>query len=150
MIEQGAEEIGNPWPSADLPIVSGPIWNLYSDEQLLERTKAIYSSALRIYSFIVEKWLLDSPTRLHLYRTLPVRLEGWLTPSALKTPREGGWPLDWYFRILPADRHSEVSIELRPGIATYPMMNFSTTMISINKKHSLSMPTVLACRANSV
>ena len=33
----------------------------------------------------------------------------------MKTPREGGWPLDWYFRILPADRHSEVSIELRPG-----------------------------------
>ena len=115
LIEQGAEEIGNPWPSADLPIVSGPIWNIYSDEQLLERTKAIYSGALRIYSFIVERWFPRFSNRLHLYRTLPVRLEGWLTPSALKTPREGGWPLDWYFRILPADRHSEVSIELRPG-----------------------------------
>ena len=115
MIEQGAEEIANPWPSADLPIISGPIWNIYSDEQLLERTKAIFSGALRIYGSIVERWFTRFSNRLRLYRILPVRLEGRLTPNALKTPRQGGWPFDWYFRILPPDRHNEVSIELQPG-----------------------------------
>ena len=117
LIEQGAKEIANPWPSADLPIVSdsGPIWNIFSDEQLLERTKAIYSGALRIYGSIVERWFRRFSNRLHLYRILPVRLEGQLTPSALKTPRQGGWPLDWYFRILPANHQNEVSIELRRG-----------------------------------
>ena len=113
LTDQGVQEITNPWPSVDLPIVSGLIWNSYSDEQLLERTKAIYSAALRIYSTVVERWFPRFSDRLHLYRILPVRLEGWLAPHALKTPTGGGFPLDWCFRILPPGRHNEVAFKLR-------------------------------------
>ena len=115
---QGAKQIESPWPTPDLPIVSGPIWNCYSDERILASTEAIFSGALRIYSSIVERWFPKFCNRLHLYRIMPVLLEGWLTPGALKTSHGRTWPLYWHFRILPENQHNEVSIALQHGDET--------------------------------
>ena len=115
MVEQGAIEIANPWPSADLPVASGPIWNCYSNERLLERTKEIYSGALRIYVSIVEKWFAPFCRRLSLYRILPVRLEGWVRTGQRPSSGRGGPVLDWYVRILPEVQQNEVSFELDFG-----------------------------------
>ena len=125
LTEHGVQEITNPWPSVDLPLGSGLIWNSYSDERLLERTKEIYSAALRIYSTIVERWFPLFSNRLRLYRILPVRLEGWLAPQALKTPAGGGFPLDWCFRILPLGRPNEVAFKLRRETGNVSHVPFS-------------------------
>ena len=116
MVMQGESEIANPWASADLPIVSGSIWNLYSDERLLERTRAIYSAALRTYISIVERWFLRFSRRLAFYRILPVRLEGRIRPSSRETSRNRGPALDWYVRILPEVQQNEVLFELDGGL----------------------------------
>ena len=115
MVEQGATGIANPWPSADLPVISGPIWNCYSSERLLERTKQIYAGALRIYVSIVEKWFAPFCRRLSLYRILPVRLEGWVRTGQRPWSANGGPVLDWYLRILPEVQENEVSFELDFG-----------------------------------
>ena len=112
---QGANEIQEPWPGSDLPRSPGYVWNHYSDQRLLERTIAIYSAALRIYSAVVDRWFACFASRLPLYRILPVRLEGRLTTSSQRTsPRD--WPsLSWYGRILPSGQSSEVAFELAPS-----------------------------------
>ena len=124
LTEQETNEIQSPWPTADRSIVSGSIWNRYSDERLLERTEAIFSGALRIYGSIVKRWFPQFSNRLHLYRILPVRLEGWLTPSALKTSHEKRWPLYWHFRILTEREQNEVCITLQHGDETTVDPNF--------------------------
>ena len=116
MVKQGESEIANPWPNPDLPIASGSIWNLYSDERLLDRTREIYSGALRIYVSIVERWFLAFSFRLPLYRILPVRLEGWITPPRKDPDRDMGPTLDWYVRILPEIQQNEVSLDLNLGL----------------------------------
>ena len=115
LANHGADDIQEPWPSSDLPRSPGYVWNHYSDQRLLERTIAIYSGALRIYSVVVERWFACFASRLALYRLLPVRLEGWLTTCRqLASPRD--WPfLTWYGRILPPGRSSEVAFELAPS-----------------------------------
>ena len=112
IVEQGGTEVSSPWPGPDLPFVSGSIWNLYSDEQLLQRVKEVYSGAIRIYSSIVERWFPQFSRRLPFYRIFPVRVEGWVRPSRKQTSRDRGPVLDWYVRILPEVQPNEVSFEL--------------------------------------
>lgn len=115
MVEQGETEVSNPWPSPDLPVVSGSIWNLYSDERLLQRVKEVYGGAIRVYVSIVERWFPRFSRRLPFYRVFPVRLEGWVRPSRKQTGQTGrgrGPVLDWYVRILPEVQPNEVSFEL--------------------------------------
>ena len=113
--EQGTKEIANPWPSADLPVGSGSIWNFYSDERLLERVTEIYSGALQIYSSIVEKWFLGFSRRLSLYRILPVRLEGRVRPGQRPYSGHEGPGLYSYVRILSEVPRNKVSLELDFG-----------------------------------
>ena len=115
IVEQGETEVSSSWPGPDLPFVSGSIWNLYSDEQLLKRAKEVYSGAIRIYVSIVERWLPRFSRRLPFYRIFPVRLEGWIQPGRKQDSqdtRDRGPVLDWYVRILPEIQPSEVSFEL--------------------------------------
>ena len=115
LAEQGVEEIREPWPSADLPLSPGYVWSNCSDQRLLERTIAIYSSALQIYTATVDRWFACFSVRLPLYRILPVRLEGWLTARQKRSP-ERDWPtLNWYGRILPQGRANEVAFEMAPS-----------------------------------
>ena len=115
IVEHGETEVSRPWPGPDLPIVSGSIWNLYNDEQLLRSVKEIYSGAIRIYVSIVERWFPRFSRRLPFYRILPVRLEGWIQPGRkqdTQDTRDRGPVLDWYVRILPEVQPNEVSFEL--------------------------------------
>ena len=115
MVERGVTEVSSPWPGPDLPFVSGSIWNLYSDEQLLERVKGVYAGAIRIYSSIVERWFPRFSRRLPFYRILPVRLEGWIQPGRKQDSQDIRGPgpvLDWYVRILPEVQSNEVAFEL--------------------------------------
>ena len=119
IVEQGGTEVSSPWPGPDLPLVSGSIWNLYSDEQLLQRVKAVYSGAIRIYSSIVERWFPRFSRRLPFFRIFPVRLEGWIQPGRKQDSRGRGPVLVWYVRILPEVQQNEVSFELDlPGTNT--------------------------------
>ena len=116
MVKQGESEVASPWPNSDLPIVSGSIWEFYSDERLLERTKEIYSGALRIYVSIVERWFPGFCRRLPLYRMLPVKLEGWVKPGRKESERGRGPTLDWHVRIMPESQQNEVLFELDLGL----------------------------------
>ena len=113
MKHQCQSDIADPWPTGDLPKFIGRyVWGNYSDQRLLERTNAVYSAAIRIYSDIIEEWLSCFADRLRLYRLLPMRFEGQLSRT---TGNGDDWPvLEWHGSILPEGRDSEVAFELKP------------------------------------
>ena len=115
-VEDGEDFITEPWPSADQSKSSGWVWGYYSEQRLLERTKAVYAGALRIYENMVDQWFKSFGPRLHLYRVLPVKLEGQLLfpPQQDTVRRRAGPTLDWRPRCLPVDAKSIVDFELGP------------------------------------
>lgn len=110
--EDGENYIVDPWPHPDRLESQGMIWEIYSSQQLLNRTRAVYEGALGIYKALVEKWFRSFGVRLRLYSNYPVRLEGSLVlPSQQATDRAEPW-LHWYPRPLPAGELSSISFEL--------------------------------------
>ncbi len=115
LVDRGDRLIADPWPSADLLTDSGRwVWDLYSDERLLERTIAVYSAALRIYKTMVDKWFGAFRNRLQLNQLLPVRLEGRLTPSREPDATNCGPGLNLRTKSLPVGEQSSVAFDLGP------------------------------------
>ncbi len=115
-VEDGEEFITEPWPSADQPNSSSLVWRFYSEQRLLERTKSVYAGALRIYDNMVKQWFKSFGPRLHLYRVLPIRLEGQLVfpPQQNTVNRHSEPTLVWRPRCLPVDAKSIVDFEVGP------------------------------------
>ena len=114
--QDGEEFILEPWPG---PNKARPIgrsswgWHeTFTKQQLLERTKAVYAAALRIYTSIVDNWFPVFSNRLRLKCILPVRFEGRLfIPNPSSRGRE--WPfLTWWPRPLGEQGESHVAFEL--------------------------------------
>ena len=119
LAEQGITEVANPWPTEDLPIVSGPILKGYSDQRLLERATAIYEGALRIYQSMVVRRFTCFAGRLSYYRLFPVRLEGWLVATQDNSSiREDTRSLVSCTRILPEGQQSKVVFQLATSLST--------------------------------
>ena len=116
LLQQGEEELFEPWPAADLRLSSPSIWSRYSDERLLDRVTRIYSAALRIYEAMVNSWF-SSFTGLRLSSLLPVRIEGTLTTydERYDVPMPS---LSWYPTILPTGEESRVEFQLGPSNAS--------------------------------
>ena len=112
----GEEFISEPWsgPNKARPMGrSSWGWHeTFTEQQLLERTKAVYAAALRIYTSIVDNWFPAFGNRLKLKCILPVKLEGRLfIPSPPSRGRE--WPfLTWWPRPLGEQEESHVAFEL--------------------------------------
>ena len=112
----GEEFISEPWPGPDKARPMGRSswgWHeTFTEQQLLERTKAVYAAALRIYTSMVDNWFPVFGNRLQLQHILPVRLEGRLfVPNPPSRGRE--WPhLTWWPRPLGEHEQSQVAFEL--------------------------------------
>ena len=122
--EGGEEFISDPWPGPDKARPPGRnSWaahETFTDEQLLERTQAIYAAALRIYADMIRKWFQAFDDRLRLMRIFPVKLMGRLT---ILHPEEGHvrptFPpkepiLTWWPLALNSHEESQVAFELDP------------------------------------
>ena len=105
------------WPGKDKPWPAGRrgvVWHeRYTDGQLLERTKAIFNGALRIYNDIVEKWFPAFNRRHQMSYMLPLRLEGVL--SLRDSPDQHGRSdaaLAWWPRLANSNAEAGVFFEL--------------------------------------
>ena len=113
----GYKIISDPWPGPDKPTPTGvsKIWwdEIYTDQQLLARAKAIFDGALRIYTDIVDRWFPAFDKRHQMSYRLPVRIEGILVPGG--NPERPEWhrvSLMWWPRIVNGDSESGVFFEL--------------------------------------
>ena len=115
LLARGATMISDPWPSFDLPLVSGrPMEQLYSDQRLLDRTNAIYSGALSIYSDLVSNWFLGFSDRLGLFAMMSVEIEGRLIVAKENEDRVSKTSLNWRPKILPLGEESTAIFKLGP------------------------------------
>ena len=117
LAQDGSDTISEPWPGPD------KLWpedrtsvrwhELYTERQLLERTKAIFGGALRIYNDIVERWFPAFNKRHQFGYMLPLRLEGVLSPRS--SPDQGGRSepsLFWWPRLVNSNAEPGVFFEL--------------------------------------
>ena len=109
----------DPWPGQDKPWPesrTAVLWyELYSERQLLERTKAIFVGALRIYNDIVEQWFPAFNRRHQMSYMLPLRLEGVLSLKvAPNRSQRSSATLSWWPRLVHNNAESGVFFELGP------------------------------------
>jgi hypothetical protein len=109
---RGEVELLPPWPAPDKPMRGGWIWDGYSRERLLERTRAVCAGALESYTQLVDQWLPTLATRLTTYVTLPARFAATLHYNVDALGMEGAPMLDWHFEALPLSEQRTVEIEL--------------------------------------
>ena len=110
--ELGEEYIQPPWPGPDKGFGGGWLWESYTDEQMLARTKAVLWGAIEGYQQIVDKWFSRLAPRLQTAVTMPARLVG-----VLYSPRRSGRMLEgpalkWYLEALPRGSNSYIDINI--------------------------------------
>ena len=76
----GTDILVDPWPGPDKEWPAGRhggLWSeIYTEERLVQRTKAIFNAALRIYNDIVERWFPAFNKRTQMSHVLPFRMRG--------------------------------------------------------------------------
>ena len=117
--QDGRDAILEPWPGPDKPWPEGRtsvLWyELYTERQLLERTRTIFDGALSIYNDVVERWFPAFNKRHQMKYMLPVRLEGVLSPRGRGTPdrrERSDATLVWWSRLVNSSAESGVFFEL--------------------------------------
>ena len=115
----GRDTMVEPWPGPDKPWPEGKtsvLWyELYTERQLLDRTRAIFDGALSIYNDVVERRFPAFNKRYQMKYMLPVRLEGVLCPSGRSTPvrrERSGASLVWWSRVVNSSVEPGVFFEL--------------------------------------
>ena len=113
----GFDTISDPWPSPDKSPpkdVTRIRWDeIYTDQQLLARAKAIFEGALIIYNDIVDLWFPDFDKRHQMSYMLPLRIEGVLVRGG--NPERPDWhrvSLMWWPRIVSDHGESGAFFEL--------------------------------------
>jgi hypothetical protein len=113
LLTAGTSVLLPPWPSSDLDIRGGWIWNPYSDQRQLERVRAVYTAAISAYLAIVDRWFVGLRSRMLTAAFLPARFVG-----EFHANRGKDWShqpmLNWHWEPLPADSQSLVAISVRP------------------------------------
>lgn len=110
------EELTFPWTPPDREPPPHWIWAPYSDDQMLRRTRDVYSAAMQIYRALVSARFSSIAERLEHWRLFPARLIGILDPGS-PLGFEGHPGLHSYFEPLPEASADEIRIELGPRSA---------------------------------
>lgn len=111
---RGATALNPPWPSADVqhPARSGDTSGFFSDDQLLARTQGVYTAAIAAYVELVGEWFPSMSERMPLWKVLPARLVGILTPRT-QAPWGNAATITYWYEPLPSG--SRTSLDLRIG-----------------------------------
>jgi hypothetical protein len=112
--DQGA--LPGPWPPPDEEHIGGGwVWDPYSPQRLLERTRAVYEGALRGYAQLVQRWLPTLGPRLMTYVTLPAQIVGTLYFDKSDRDFSGGPVLNWQLEAVDSGQPITVEIGLHEG-----------------------------------
>jgi hypothetical protein len=106
-----AQFLEAPYPQADRESTSGLIFSYYSAQRSLERTRAVYETAVKAYEQLVEDWFPKFAPRLTHFAILPARIHGILIPEA-QQDHSGRTPFTYWFEPLPQDSQTEICIEI--------------------------------------
>jgi len=114
-LEEAGIDLTPPWQGPDKPLEKGKsfwVWEPYSDDQLLARTKVVLSGALDIYEKIATEWFGNLSGRMNTAVTLPGKLVGEVKRADSSRGGNGGPAISWYLEALPKDAQSSVELSL--------------------------------------
>lgn len=125
LLDAGETELRPPWPVQDrMPgdpgyVESGRgsayLWEWYSPETLLERTRVVMAGALDGYRRFAEEIFPRLAPHMLISATLPARLCGTLVVGHTPDQPDVGPYVYWYLDPLPYGSPNEVRIELGEG-----------------------------------
>lgn len=109
--QSGVEYLEAPYPQADQRPASGWIFDYFSAQKSLERTRVVYAAAMQAYLELVQTWFPKFAPRLRHFAIMPARMCGILIPEA-ETDHSGRNPFSYRFEPLVRGSQNEVSIEI--------------------------------------
>ena len=109
-LAKGLTVVTCPYPDRDRDL-GGLIWDGFSPDQLLDRTRQVYAAAIEIYQEWTDTLFARLKPRLNHAQLLPARLTGTLQ-LATGDDSYGPGGLDYWLEPLAAGSHNEVSIEI--------------------------------------
>ena len=125
LVRRGERTVREPWGGfdEDLSGRTGRLntWDFYSDERLMQRSGAVYSAALQLYTEMVDRWFGGFGRRLRFARLFPVALEGRLR-KVQQGHMAGAPSLRWCARALPRGETSRVALEW--NAADFELMSY--------------------------
>lgn len=112
LLDRGETVLRSPFPGYDQDRGGGGwVWDPYSPQRLLERTVAVYQTALDAFTYYVDRYFPTLASRMAIATTLPAVLRG--DVSAPTGPGdEGGATIRWHLEALPHGECSRVELEL--------------------------------------
>lgn len=134
---EGAPKLTDPWPPPDRDALGGGwVWDRYTAERMLERTRAVYAGALEGYSKMVEAWFPRFASRLRMAVTLPARLVGEITPARQGRGLGGGPSIRWYLEPLPEGSADVVDFRLGEPTDEVDLQSLQTRLRSARPEAS--------------
>ena len=111
-LDAGETHIQPPFPGPDLPFHGGFVWDGWSTQRLLDRTKAIFLAAMQGYEALATGLFASLAPWMQTAVTLPAVLHGYLDPGH----REEGWAgaptIVWWLEALSIGQTSCVQIAI--------------------------------------
>jgi hypothetical protein len=111
-LDSGEAAIEPPFPGPDLSGQHRFIWEPWSEQRLLERTRAVFTAALLGYEALVTGLFASLAPWMQTAVTLPAVLHGELNPGDPAVGFTGGPTIAWWFEALPSDDTSRVEIKI--------------------------------------
>ena len=105
------EHVFPPWPGPER-LEGGYVWNGYSPEALLSRTRAVYAAALDAYCEFVDRWFPRFRDDLELSAMRPCRLVGIVHPAPELDPPGRGPGICWYLEPTAGGHRFDVDLRL--------------------------------------
>ena len=111
LLANGQRDLAQPWPVPDQPLSrSGWVWDEFSDERLLDRTRAVYAGALEGYEQLVRQWFPNFSDRLDTMIILPAKLVGVLFMPKHQGGFQDGPSISW--RLEPFQSGSKSTVDI--------------------------------------
>lgn len=111
LLRVGEQFLEAPYPQADSIPTSAWISGCFTGQRSLERSRAIYATALQAYEDLVRRYFPKFASRLKHFALLPTRIHGILIPEA-EHDHSGRNPFSYRFEPLPRGSQNQISFEI--------------------------------------
>lgn len=130
---RGVQAMEPPLPGPDRNLAGGWVWSPYSEERLIERTTAVYESALQAFTEIVERWFANLRHVMPRALMMPVVMRGQL---GIANDRAGMGPvLEYHWEPIDKLETSVVDVTAEgPSVAGADI--FERVMVAIRRHRS--------------
>jgi hypothetical protein len=140
---RGGVSLTPPFIAGDIKLTEGLIWNHYSRQALLDRTRTVYRAAMQSYVAVVEAAFPTIKHHLRKFILMPARIVGRIQWKESREP-----VLDYYW--LPLEQGGSNEVEIQYGDPFEPKDALLNVEAEIRRTRRSETPPPYALHATSV